>query len=173
MPGAKRHVLLVGEMGAGKTTLGAALAKQLGRPFHDSDAFVVAATGESGSVIADRDGVPRLHAVELDAFIEMVSTSQPAVIAPAASVVDSEAGREQLRRHWTVWLTAPADVLADRWEPGDHRREVSRAEQVAILERRATFYEDVSQFAVDTGNSSVDELALDLTRRVHEIVEGG
>jgi hypothetical protein len=44
---------------------------------------------------------------------------------------------------------------------------------VAILERRATFYEDVSQFAVDTGNSSVDELALDLTRRVHEIVEGG
>ena len=56
-----RHLVLVGFMGAGKTTLGEEVAKRLGRPFHDVDREIEAAHGLDPGALrrAGRGGVPR------------------------------------------------------------------------------------------------------------------
>jgi shikimate kinase len=89
----RRHVILIGPMGVGKTTVGEHLADRLGRPFLDSDEVMEDRLGEWSSEIAAREGVEHLHALELEVFLAMISSPEPSVIASAASVVDSEAGR--------------------------------------------------------------------------------
>ncbi len=59
-----RHVVLVGLMGAGKTTVGRRLAARLGWPWHDSDADIEAATGLTVRDLRERDGVEAMHDLE-------------------------------------------------------------------------------------------------------------
>ncbi|HEY4752428.1 MAG TPA: shikimate kinase, partial [Candidatus Limnocylindrales bacterium] len=59
-----RHVVLLGTMGSGKTTVGRLLAERLGRPLRDSDPEIEAATGYTAREIRDRDGPDALHDLE-------------------------------------------------------------------------------------------------------------
>jgi shikimate kinase len=162
----RRHVVLVGAMGVGKSTIGRLLASEIGIPFLDSDEYLEATTGESGSDIAAREGVARLHELELEAFLAMCRTPRPAVIAPAASVVDDEAGRQALEESFTIWLTAPDHVLALRQARGTHRRPVARGERAALHQRRAPFLERVSDMKLDTATSTPAEVVAELMDRL-------
>lgn len=153
-----RHIVVTGAMGVGKTTVGRMLAAEMGLRFLDSDDHLEAEAGEPGSAIAARDGVPRLHELELEVFLSMCQTPGTAVIAPAASVVDRDLGRRTLEEHFTVWLTAPDEVLAQRQSQGAHRRAVSAEENAALRAARAPFFNKVSAVSVDTGTSSPEEV---------------
>jgi len=153
-------------MGVGKTTVGTLLADELGRPFLDSDEVLEARNGESGIEIATREGVARLHEFELEAFLLMVDTSEPAVLAPAASVVDHATGRAALEENLAVWLTAPDEVLAQRQGTGGHRRPVSAEEHTSLRRRRAPFLEEVSVMTVDTGTASPAEVVEEVIDRL-------
>lgn len=153
-----RHIVVTGAMGVGKTTVGRMLAAEVGVPFLDSDDHLEAETGEPGSVIAAREGVARLHELELEAFLAMCQNPGPAVIAPAASVVDDELGRRALEENFTVWLTAPDEVLARRQREGTHRRPVSAEENAALRAARSPFLTKVSVATLDTGTSSPGEV---------------
>lgn len=150
--------MVTGAMGVGKTTVGRLLAAEVGVPFLDSDDHLEANTGELGSAIAAREGVTRLHELELEAFLAMCHTPGTAVIAPAASVVDHELGRRALEENFTVWLTAPDEVLARRQSEGTHRRPVSAEENAALRAARAPFLTKVSVATLDTGTSSPGEV---------------
>ncbi len=65
-----RHVVLVGLMGAGKTTVGERLARDLGVPFVDGDAALRGATGRDAATIAAADGVPALVALEARVLLD-------------------------------------------------------------------------------------------------------
>ena len=80
------HVLLIGTMGSGKTTIGRALARVLGRPHLDSDAAIVAG-GTSAVELLTREGQPALHRREQAILAEQL-VGPPAVISVAASAVD-------------------------------------------------------------------------------------
>jgi shikimate kinase len=121
---ASHHIVLIGPMGAGKTTLGALVAERLGRPFLDSDRELERVRGSTALAIAESEGVGTLHALEHDVFRSMAASTVPSVIAAAASVVDSEEGRGTLRRAATVWLEADDATLADRAASGSHRRPI-------------------------------------------------
>ena len=75
------HVVLIGLMGSGKTTVGRALADVLGRPFRDSDTDLLERTGHSARDLAARDGVEALHVLELEHLLDAVRGSTPAVIS--------------------------------------------------------------------------------------------
>lgn len=161
------HIVLIGPMGAGKTSVGIALAQLLGRPFLDSDAQIAETTNRTAREIAAARGVDELHAVELSAFVGMAESETPAVIAPAASVADSEKGRELLARCVTVSLTAAPEVLAKRIGGGGHRRPVSNSDLDALRKRRAPHLREAALFDVDTSNMSVADVAGRIAMSLH------
>jgi shikimate kinase len=145
-------------MGAGKTTVGRLLSAAMGIPFHDSDETLERRAGETGAEIAERDGVPRLHALELEVFLDLCATLPRSIIAPAASVVDHESGRAAMAANTTIWLTASDEVLVARTADGDdHRRGVTAEERAALRLRRDPWLEEVRSLTVDTSSLSPGE----------------
>ncbi len=149
---APRHVVLVGEMGTGKTTVGMVLASRLDVGFADSDEMIERITGSTGAQIVGKSGVDALHALELEALEAMIALPTASVIAPAASVIDTTEGRRILGSHTVVWLTTAPDVVSGRLHGPDHRRSTTPEERAELLARRTAFYADVADLRVDTGH---------------------
>ena len=72
---AGHKVVLMGLMGAGKTTVGRGLAARLGWPFHDSDDDLARATGVTARQLVARDGTVVLHAVEAAVLLRRLETT--------------------------------------------------------------------------------------------------
>lgn len=154
-----RHIVIVGEMGAGKTTVGEILARELNRRFLDSDRVIEESLHRTGALIAETEGVETLHRAEVSALRLMLDAHPPAVIAAAASVVDSPRGREMLEAPLVVRLTAPDSVLVERQAADSHRRSVSNAERQDLRDRRLSHFEHLADLTLDTATSKPDVLA--------------
>ena len=109
-----RPIVLVGLMGAGKSTVGRRLANRLDLPFVDTDAAIEDATRQPWGELferygeaAYRDGERRLVARIVDGEVRVISTGGGVFVDPATRELLNE-------RAITVWLDAPVDVLADR-----------------------------------------------------------
>ncbi len=109
-----RPIVLVGLMGAGKSTVGRRLAKRLALPFIDTDAAIEDATGRPWGEVFERfgeadyrDGERRLVARIVDGEVRVISTGGGVFVDPGTRAMLNS-------RAITVWLDAPIDVLADR-----------------------------------------------------------
>jgi shikimate kinase len=146
--GTRDHIVLVGPMGVGKSTIGLIVADRLHRPYVDSDDIIEKRTGHTAREVAAQKGLDALHHLELEVLREALSRPEPAVIGSAASVVDEEAGPQVLgtaRR--VVWLRADPHELARRRAAGgsEHRPDVDPA----IVAARAPRYEAAATSIVD------------------------
>lgn len=162
--GSARHVVLVGEMGVGKTTVGRLLAGLLGRPFIDSDALFETEFGTTGAAFAQVKGVAALHRQELRLFVQMVGTVSAAVLAPAASIIEEPMAREALTDCWVLWLRASPEVGMDRIGREQHRRSIDLEELKRLRDVRRVLYEDVADYEIETDSRAPDELAEELAR---------
>jgi len=120
------HVVLVGMMGAGKTSVGERLAAQLGFPFVDSDRQVEALTGRTVREIFESNGEAAFRYEERAALEGALEVSTPSVIAAAGGAVTEAPVRDLLRAlvdrgGHVVWLRADVDELVERVQDGDHR----------------------------------------------------
>ncbi|WP_265571197.1 shikimate kinase [Sphingomicrobium nitratireducens] len=141
-----KPIVLVGLMGAGKSTVGRRLARRLGLPFTDSDAEIEDAAGLSAAEVFERygeddfrDGERRLVARLIDGSVGVIATGGGAYVDPDTRKLLNE-------RAITVWLDAPVDVLAERTGRRDTRpllRDGNRAKTLAKLdeERRPLYAE--------------------------------
>jgi shikimate kinase len=117
-----RHVVLIGPMGAGKTTIGRLVAKALKRRFVDNDVALEQRTGRTAAQIAASDGVDALHGQEAAEMLAALADPTGRVIAAAASVILDESVRGRLAElGWVVWLTAGQATLAARMPSSDDR----------------------------------------------------
>lgn len=130
-----RPIVLVGLMGAGKSTVGRRLAKRLGLPFVDTDAAIEDATGQPWGELferygeaAYRDGERRLVARIVDGDVRVISTGGGVFVDPATRELLNE-------RAITVWLDAPVDVLADRTSRRDTRPLLRNGDAKQTLEQ--------------------------------------
>jgi lactoylglutathione lyase len=140
-----QHLVVVGPMAVGKTTVGEALAGWFGRPLRDSDADLEAARGITGRQLAEAEGVDALHLWEADHLRLSLADPTPSVIAAAASVVDVAACREALAAPFVIALSAPPEVRAARAEhEDDHHRILSQPPD------RDAAYRAVADVVIDT-----------------------
>ena len=166
MPQAHRHLALLGPMGVGKTTIGIRVAQRIGRPFLDSDAMLMDRLGRTGAEIAVDDGVTELHRLELELFIEASGNGEPAVIAPGASVVDTEAGRAACRTCRIVVLSASDEVLEVRRSFGGHRRTLGSSEATNLAVVRVGHLREVADLSIDTTGRAPDEIADEIAESI-------
>ena len=141
-----RPIVLVGLMGAGKSTVGKRLAKRLGLPFVDSDSAIEDAAGYTAAEIFERfgekdfrDGERRLVARLVDGTVGVIATGGGAFVDPRT--------RELLnQRAITIWLDAPVDILRERTSRRDTRPLLRTNDPEGTLarlsqERRASYAE--------------------------------
>ena len=162
------HIVIVGAMATGKTSIGAGLARQLGLPFIDSDRQLTARTGSSGAAIAATEGVPALHRLELEVLWEALRSKQPHVVAAAASVIEDPEVRAALEPLRCIWLTAEPQEVYQRLPAGSHRRPLG-GEEAARVAGRSTLYEACADFALDTTGLDVNDAVAHL---VDQLVGG-
>jgi shikimate kinase len=110
-----RRILLVGMMGAGKTTVGRLLADRLHRRYVDSDEEVEAATGHTVRELFEEGGERMFRPLESQALASAVAADDPVVVGVAGGAVLDPANRALMRRSGTVvWLRAKPETLARR-----------------------------------------------------------
>lgn len=161
---ARRHLVLVGLMGAGKTTVGERCATRLGRPFVDTDDLVETCTGRT---VADlfAEGEATFRAVERDAVADACASPAPLVIAcGGGAVLDPDSRRRLRSAGFVVWLRAAPQVLADRVQRDPVERPLlAREGRLATLTRlaatRAPAYDAAADVTVTTEGRSPDEVA--------------
>ncbi|WP_275896710.1 shikimate kinase [Sphingomonas mesophila] len=132
-----RPIVLVGLMGAGKSTVGRRLAKRLNLPFVDSDSAIEDAAGFSAAEVFERfgerdfrDGERRLVARLVDGSVGIIATGGGAFVDPTTRQLLNE-------RAITVWLDAPVEVLSERTARRDTRPLLRTADPKATLETLA------------------------------------
>lgn len=156
-----RPIVLVGLMGAGKSTVGRRLARRLGLPFVDSDTAIEEASGTSTADLFERygehdfrDGERRLVARLVDGTVRVIATGGGAFVDPSTRQLLNE-------RAITVWLDAPVDVLAERTGRRNTRpllRSGNRSATLARLsEQRQPMYAEahIRILSSDTAHSHV------------------
>ena len=132
-----RPIVLVGLMGAGKSTVGRRLAKRLGLPFVDSDVEIEEASGSPTAELFERygehdfrDGERRLVARLVEGDIRVIATGGGAFIDPRTRQLLNE-------RAITIWLDAPIEVLAERTSRRNNRPLLRKGDRAEILARLA------------------------------------
>jgi shikimate kinase len=154
---ASRHLVLVGMMGVGKSTVGRALASELGRPLYDSDEMIEERTGRTVREIWTTDGEPAFRALETEVLVDALLQPEPCVIAAAGGVVLSEANREV----HVVWLRSEVDLLVERVRKGGHRPLLDDDPEATLrrlYDERAPLYQDVADAIVSVDNRSVNDV---------------
>jgi shikimate kinase len=155
------HVVLVGPMAVGKSTVARRLAARLGWPMRDSDDDLRAERGFSGRELAATAGVDALHRWESTHLRRSLADATPSVVAAAASVVDDPLCREAVAGQFVVWLRAPAATRAAWMTSSGHRRSLGPdpVGALATLDaERTELYEAVADLAVDAGDAAPDEI---------------
>lgn len=160
---ADQHVVLVGLMGSGKTTVARIVADRLNRKVIDSDAVIEAATGRTVREIFAEDGEAAFRTLETSALLDALASPVPAVIAAAGGVVLREENREALKRSnaKVVWLCASPALLAERVTSGGHRPLLDD-DPAGTLQRmhddRETLYREVADAIVLVDHRSIGEV---------------
>jgi shikimate kinase len=158
------RILLVGMMGAGKTTVGRELAGRLGWEYRDSDAEVEAATGLSVPDLFARDGERAFRDAEAGALEKACASEVPVVVSVAGGAVLRPENRALLLSSGrVVWLRAQPATLASRVGDGAGRPllEDDPAGTLARLDaERQTLYAEVADFTVDVDDLSPDQVAV-------------
>jgi shikimate kinase len=165
-----RHLVLIGLMGAGKTTVGERCAELLDRGFLDTDQLIVAAAGIPFDELWAAEGEQGFRARERVAVADAVASPQSLVISCGGGTVLDPDNRRGLRaRGVVVWLEAPAAALASRLADDYERPLLAAGDRTATLERirslREPAYAAAAHLRVDTQGRTVDEVA---TRVVEE-----
>jgi shikimate kinase len=158
----KTPIVVVGLMGAGKTTLAHLLATALGRPVRDNDEDLSSRYGMTAAEMAARHGPDVLHDREA-ALLRSALAEHPApVIAAASSTVTHPKTRKALNSAAVVFLDAPPDVLAERMLSGNHRPHHTPDLQRMLAEQRATrlpAFQAIADFAFDVTTSPPERIA--------------
>ncbi|NDD96154.1 MAG: shikimate kinase [Acidimicrobiia bacterium] len=171
-----RHVVLVGLMGTGKSTVGKRLAVRLGRPFVDTDARLETLSGRTIRSIFETDGEEAFRDVESNVLTDVLESPNPSVVAAGGGIVLREPNRRLLQQTFVVWLRADPTMLANRLRRSARRGATHRPliddDPLGKLNQmnadRSSMYDEVSTVVVDVDQLSPDQIVEQCVRAFTE-----
>jgi shikimate kinase len=169
---APNRILLIGMMGAGKSTTGHLLAARLGWPFVDSDDEVIRLTGRSVPEIWKEDGEAAFRAQESQVLAAVISSDGPVVVGVAGGAVLDPANQARIQKAGlVVWLRADAAALAARVGDGAGRPllEGGAADALRRLSAaRAPIYADLADLTFDVDQLSPPQVVDRIVSALHD-----
>jgi shikimate kinase len=159
-----QHLVLVGMMGSGKSSVGRVLSSRLQRPLFDSDELIEESAGRSIREIWEADGELAFRNLETQALSDTLRRVEPSVVATGGGVVLSESNRKMLieSEAHVVWLKLNIEDLLDRVRNGVHRPLLDddpEAKLRTIATEREPLYREVADAIVSAENRSQIEVA--------------
>ena len=159
-----QKVLLLGMMGAGKTSVGAALSHRLGWPYVDNDAFLERTTGLSARDLLAKEGEAALRVAESKVLTLVLGMPTPIIAGVAAGIVMDDADRARLTSSGAhlVWLRASPRVLARRIGPAADRPWLGTDPEAALRRlaaERNPLFEQIADQVIDVDALSVGQIA--------------
>jgi shikimate kinase len=166
-------LILVGMMGAGKTTVGRLLARRLRRSFYDADEEIERRCGVRIPVIFDIEGEAGFRARETQVIAELCALDNAVLATGGGAVLADENRRIIAARGIVVYLHARSPHLWQRVRHDRNRPLLATADPEKKLEalytERDPLYREVADLVVDTGKQSVQTLVKDLLTRLEGI----
>lgn len=167
-----RNLFLVGLMGAGKTTVGRALARRMQLTFVDSDHEIEVRTGVRIATIFELEGESGFRAREEEVITQLV-LRHGIVLATGGGAILSATTRERLHHHGTViYLRACAE---DLWHRTRHDRvrpllqtEDPKTKLQQLYEQRNPLYLETAHIVIDTAHQSVQKLIAQLESEINQ-----
>jgi shikimate kinase len=130
-----RPLVLIGLMGAGKSTIGRRLAKQIGWRFIDSDEEIEAAAGCSIADIFAIHGEPIFRDLEQRVMTRLLNETEVVLATGGGAWMQPGVRALIAQRATSVWLRADIEVLLDRVSKRDHRPLLANGDKRSILQR--------------------------------------
>jgi shikimate kinase len=164
-------IVLVGVPGAGKTTVGRLLAKELGLEFFDSDQVIEARAGKSVADIFTQDGEPAFRQIEHDVVIELLD-SPNAVVALGGGSLGNDETRAKVKSSNAVWLIAGLAQAVDRVGMNRNRPLLLgnvRGQLADLMAAREPFYKEVAAIGVDTSRMIPNEVVSAIVSELKKI----
>ena len=159
-------IVLVGFMGAGKTTVGQLLATRLGLPFTDADTAIEERTGTPVPQIFAERGEPAFRALEHETIASLLAGPR-LVLALGGGAVEHEQTRQVLKAaEHTVYLHVPYEVALARIGDDDGRPMLLRSDLTEIYRRRLDVYEQVATVTVPTEGRLADHVCADIVQHL-------
>jgi shikimate kinase len=158
-------VILIGPPGAGKTTVGTALAARLRVPFTDTDAVIEAVAGKPVGDIFVSDGEPEFRRLEREVVAAALDCSEGVIGLGGGAVMDEQT-RARLTGHRVVYLETAFPELAKRVGM-DRARPLligtnPRAQLKALLEARLPVYDGLAWLTVGTDGRDPEDIAAEI-----------
>lgn len=164
-----RRIYLIGFMGAGKSSVGEALADRLGWEFRDLDRDIESLAGEPIEEIFRKRGEPAFRLMEAER-LRHLATLDGTVIACGGGTPASGGNMAVIRASGlSVWLDAPLEVMLRRCRGGPRRPLLSRPDRLAaLLEARRPYYSQ-ADLRVDASRESPERLASFIAGRLETL----
>ncbi|MFI6074810.1 shikimate kinase [Actinoplanes sp. NPDC051343] len=156
--------VFVGTMGAGKTSVGQAVARRLGVPFADTDAIIEERAGKPIPEIFFDDGEDAFRLLERTVVSEALAEFD-GVLALGGGAIMNEATRALLAGHTVVWLSVELSDAVKRVGLGAGRPMISinpRATMKFLLDQRKPLYASVATHTVSTDGREIDDIAAEV-----------
>lgn len=171
LPELKRNVVLVGLMGAGKSTIGRRLAECLGLDFVDADQEIEAAAGCTVPEFFERHGEDEFRKGERRVIARLLERPTHVLATGGGAFMDPDT-RAATRQHGvSVWLRADLDTLTKRARRRNDRPLLQRGDPRAVLESlMATRYPVYAEadITIDSADGSHDDVVDEIIARLRE-----
>ncbi|MEL6737293.1 MAG: shikimate kinase [Pseudomonadota bacterium] len=168
---AKRPIVLVGLMGAGKSTVGRRLANMLGSDFVDADDEIEEAAQRSIPEIFEEFGEAYFRDGERRVIARLMEESRGVIATGGGAFVDPQTRALILERGLAVWIDCDIDTLVERTARRDHRPLLKTGNPREILgrllEERTPFYSQ-AQIRVQSNDGPHEDTAQAILRGIRE-----
>ncbi len=166
------HIILIGFMGTGKTTVSEAIARKYGIPEADTDGMITSKTGKQISEIFDEDGEEAFRKVETD-ILDELGTMERSVVSCGGGTVLRDINIKKLKNFGKiVLLTALPETVYKRIHKDNTRPLLDGHMNVGyiaqLMEKRIDAYMSAADIVVDTDDRDVDEIAAEIWDKVNK-----
>lgn len=169
----KHNIILIGFMGAGKTSIGSAYAQAHGCPLLDTDQLIEEEAGMPISQIFSSKGESAFRAAETAVLHRLLADTDHAVISVGGGLPLREENRRLLSRLGTiVFLRVSRDTVLKRLK-GDTTRPLLQGGDTCekvdkLLAERNLIYEKAAHLLMDVDDRTLDQLVAELEKKVGE-----